>query len=108
MKSGWARLRKICGPRFSRLTLRRSSRALTASFALVVPTSAAPPDKGDGSVSVNAVYDPRAERWGNYVPTVVPRRYDAFINIDESHAVDALHFPALVDGEVPETYPSGM
>ena len=58
--------------------------------------------------AIGVVYDPRAERWGNYVSTIVPRRYDAFINIDESRAVHPLHFPALVDGEVPETYPSGM
>ena len=58
--------------------------------------------------AIGVVYDPHAERWGNYVPTIVPRRYDAFIHIDESHALDPLHFPAIVDGEVPETYPSGM
>jgi erythromycin esterase len=54
------------------------------------------------------VYDPRAERWGNYVPTLVPRRYDAFLFIDESHALDPLHMPVQVGGEAPETYPSGM
>ncbi|HEX3157442.1 MAG TPA: erythromycin esterase family protein [Gemmatimonadaceae bacterium] len=58
--------------------------------------------------AIGVVYDPRAERWGNYVPTIVPRRYDAFLFIHESRALDALHMPVLVDGEVPETYPSGM
>ena len=58
--------------------------------------------------AIGVVYDPRAERWGNYVPTIIPRRYDAFIHIDESHALDPLHFPTVVDGEIPETYPSGM
>lgn len=58
--------------------------------------------------AIGVVYDPRAERWGNYVPTIIPRRYDAFIHIEGSRAVDPLHMPALVDGEVPETYPSGM
>ncbi|MFL5616980.1 MAG: erythromycin esterase family protein [Gemmatimonadaceae bacterium] len=58
--------------------------------------------------AIGVVYDPRAERWGNYVPTIVPRRYDAFLYIDESRALDALHMPVFVDGEVPETYPSGM
>ena len=48
------------------------------------------------------------ERWGNYVPTIVPRRYDAFLYIDETRAVDPLHMPVRVDGEPPETYPSGM
>ncbi len=58
--------------------------------------------------AIGVVYEPRAERWGNYVPTIVPRRYDVFAFIDETHAVDPLHMPALVDREVPETYPTGM
>ena len=59
--------------------------------------------------AIGVVYDPRAERWGNYVPTIVPRRYDAFLHVEESHALSPLHpEPQLVDGEPPETYPSGM
>jgi erythromycin esterase len=58
--------------------------------------------------AIGVVYDPRSERWGNYVPSIVPRRYDAFLYIDETRALDPLHMPVLVDGEVPETYPSGM
>ena len=58
--------------------------------------------------AIGVVYDPGRERSGNYVPTIVPRRYDAFLHIDESHALDALHMPVRVDGEAPETYPSGM
>ena len=42
------------------------------------------------------------------VPTIVPRRYDAFVHVEESHALDPLHMPVRVDGEPPETYPSGM
>jgi erythromycin esterase len=58
--------------------------------------------------AIGVVYDPRAERYGNYVPTIVPRRYDAFIFIDESRAVDPLHMPVAIDAEVPETFPTGM
>jgi erythromycin esterase-like protein len=61
-----------------------------------------------GHRAIGVVYDPAHERWGNYVPTVVPRRYDAFIYVDETRAVDPLHMPVRVDGERPETYPSGM
>ena len=61
-----------------------------------------------GHRAIGVVYDPRSEHWGNYVPTIVPRRYDAFIHIEESAGVDALHMPVLVDGEPPETFPSGM
>jgi hypothetical protein len=38
----------------------------------------------------------------------MPRRYDAFLFIDETRALDALHMPVRVDHEPPETYPSGM
>lgn len=58
--------------------------------------------------AIGVVYDPYAERLGNYVRTIVPRRYDAFLFIDESRAVDPLHMPVVVDGEVSETYPTGM
>jgi erythromycin esterase-like protein len=58
--------------------------------------------------AIGVVYDPDAERWGNYVPTIVPRRYDAFIYVDQSKALDPLHLPVHVGGDEPETYPSGM
>jgi erythromycin esterase len=58
--------------------------------------------------AIGVVYDPAAEQWGNYVPTIIPRRYDAFLFIDETHGVDPLHMPVTVGGEAPETYPSGM
>ena len=65
-------------------------------------------DEPVGHRAIGVVYDPRNERWGNYVPTIVPKRYDAFVYIEQSSGVDALHMPVLVDGEPPETYPSGM
>ena len=61
-----------------------------------------------GHRAIGVVYDPRAEHWGNYVPTILPERYDAFIYVEESKAVDPLHMPALADGEVPETFPTGQ
>jgi erythromycin esterase-like protein len=65
-------------------------------------------DEPMGHRAIGVVYDPMHERWGNYVPTIVPRRYDAFVYVEETRAVDPLHMPVRVDGEVPETYPSGM
>lgn len=44
------------------------------------------------------------------MPTVLPARYDAFLFIDRSHAVQPL-FPSGVDmpsEDEPETYPSAM
>jgi erythromycin esterase-like protein len=61
-----------------------------------------------GNRAIGVVYDPRTEHWGNYVPTSLPNRYDAYIYIEESSAVDPLHMKALPDGEVPETFPTGQ
>jgi erythromycin esterase-like protein len=61
-----------------------------------------------GHRAIGVVYDPDHERWGNYVPTIIPRRYDAFLYIDETRAVDPLHMAVRVGGDEPETYPSGM
>jgi erythromycin esterase len=72
------------------------------------PESTAALRQPRGHRAIGVVYDPRTEHWGNYVPTILPQRYDAFLFIDESKAVDPLHMPALVDGEVPETYPTGQ
>ncbi len=58
--------------------------------------------------AIGVVYDPWSERLGNYVPTIVPRRYDAFLFIDETRAVDPLHMPVLVNPDAPETFPTGM
>ena len=61
-----------------------------------------------GHRAIGVVYRPQFEQYGNYVPTVLPRRYDAFMYLDETHAVDPLHMPVRIGGEPPETYPSGQ
>jgi len=38
-----------------------------------------------GHRAVGVVYRPQSERYGNYIPTVLPRRYDAFIYCDRIH-----------------------
>ena len=58
--------------------------------------------------AIGVVYDPHFERYGNYVPSRMARRYDLFLHVDRTHALDALHYEELHDGEVLETYPSGM
>jgi erythromycin esterase len=57
--------------------------------------------------AIGVVYDPARERYGNYVPTVLPRRYDAFLYLDETRALRTLHVSPREDGEPPETFPSG-
>ena len=61
-----------------------------------------------GHRAIGVVYHPAYEEYSNYVPTVLPRRYDAFLYLDETHALHPLHLPVREDGEVPETFPSGV
>jgi erythromycin esterase-like protein len=61
-----------------------------------------------GHRAIGVVYNPELEHYGNYVPTILPERYDAFIYLDETHAVAPLHMPVRVDRDLPETYPSGV
>jgi len=58
-----------------------------------------------GHRAVGVVYRPDAEG-GNYVPTVLARRYDAFCWIDETSALTPLHPIGRAGGEM-ETWPSG-
>jgi erythromycin esterase-like protein len=57
--------------------------------------------------AIGVVYDPAGERHGNYVPTVLPRRYDAFVYLDETRALRPFEVQPRQDGEPPETFPSG-
>jgi erythromycin esterase len=57
--------------------------------------------------AIGVVYDPANKRFGNYVPTVLPRRYDAFLYVDETQALHPLHMRTRENGEPPETFPSG-
>jgi erythromycin esterase-like protein len=65
--------------------------------------------KPRGHRAIGVVYHPEYEQYGNYVPSVLPRRYDAFLFIDETRALHPLHMTATHDkGELPETFPSGV
>jgi erythromycin esterase len=55
--------------------------------------------------AIGVVYRPEAERWGNYVTTVLGRRYDAFLWLDETTALTPLGVPGG-PGEL-ETWPFG-
>lgn len=59
-----------------------------------------------GHRAVGVVYNPRYEH-GNYVPTILPMRYDAFIYLDETKALHPLHIKPG-GGQMPETYPFGV
>ena len=61
-----------------------------------------------GHRAVGVVYHPESEI-GNYVPTVLPRRYDAFVYLDATRALHPLReVHPRAEGEVPETFPTGV
>jgi erythromycin esterase-like protein len=57
--------------------------------------------------AIGVVYNPEFEQYGNYVPSVITERYDAFLFIDQTSALHPLHLHP--DGhKTPETYPFGV
>ncbi|HEY0029880.1 MAG TPA: erythromycin esterase family protein [Bacteroidia bacterium] len=61
-------------------------------------------EKEFGHRAIGVVYLPQFEQFGNYVPSLIPHRYDAFVYIDETTAVHPIHI--LPDGhQMPETFP---
>jgi erythromycin esterase-like protein len=69
---------------------------VNAGSALAVPR---------GQRAIGVVYHPEFE-FGNYVPTVLPLRYDAFMYLDQTEALHPLHIEPRVGP--PELYPWGM
>lgn len=60
-----------------------------------------------GHRAIGVVYNPEHERFGNYVPTILPKRYDAFLYLDETTALHPIHIQPE-GSQIPETYPFGM
>ena len=63
-----------------------------------------------GHRAIGVVYRPQYEQYGNYVPSVLPQRYDAFLHFDQTTAVRPLFPPTAeeFEEEAPETYPTGV
>ena len=61
-----------------------------------------------GHRAIGVVYRPQHEAFGNYVPSVLPRRYDGVVYLDQTHALHPLHVDARFDHEAPETFPTGV
>ena len=60
-----------------------------------------------GHRAIGVVYNPQYEQYGNYVPSILPLRYDAFIFLDETNALHPLQIKP--DGtQMPETFPFGV
>lgn len=60
-----------------------------------------------GHRAIGVVYRPRYERVGNYVPTVLAERYDAFCYLDRAQALTPLHSLAAESPEE-QTWPVGV
>jgi erythromycin esterase-like protein len=59
-----------------------------------------------GHRAIGVVYDPEFEH-GNYVPSIIPMRYEAFIFLNKTQGLHSLHIKP--DGlQMPETYPWGV
>ena len=56
------------------------------------------------------MYNPEYERFGNYVSTLLTRRYDALLYIDKTHALHPSTSLQEVkeDEDLPETFPTGL
>lgn len=60
-----------------------------------------------GHRAIGVVYNPEYEKYGNYVPSIIPLRYDAFVFLDKTRALHPLHIQP--DGhQIPETFPFGV
>jgi erythromycin esterase-like protein len=60
-----------------------------------------------GHRAIGVVYNPEYEQMGNYVPSIMPMRYNAFIYIDQTQSLHPLHIETN-KRQMPETYPFGL
>jgi len=58
-----------------------------------------------GHRAIGVVYNPERERSGNWVPTVMGRRYDAFVSFADTEALHPLHLEAAQPAGERDTYP---
>jgi erythromycin esterase-like protein len=56
--------------------------------------------------AIGVVYDPDIEHRGNYVPTSLSKRYDAFVYLDYTHSVSPLNVISSKH-QFPDIYPYG-
>ena len=59
--------------------------------------------------AIGVIYRPDTERQSHYFYTRLAQQFDAVIHIDETSALEPLDMDQMwIDGEVPETFPSGI
>ncbi|RJP47330.1 MAG: erythromycin esterase family protein [Armatimonadetes bacterium] len=57
-----------------------------------------------GLRAIGVVYHPEHES-GNYIPTILPEAFDAFIYLEKTKALSPLHMKGVRDKDFPETFP---
>jgi erythromycin esterase len=60
-----------------------------------------------GHRAIGVVYNPNYEKYGNYVASIIPQRYDAFIYLDKTEALKPFHLHPD-SHQIPGTYPFGV
>lgn len=60
-----------------------------------------------GLRAIGVVYHPEHES-GNYVPTILPKAFDAFLYFEKTEALRPLHLKLKRDKDFPETFPSAV
>jgi erythromycin esterase-like protein len=76
------------------------------SFVLTKEIQKELQDVKRGHRAIGVVYDPEYEV-GNYVPTYLTKRYDAFLYLEETSALEPLAIGKTAIEEIPETFPVG-
>lgn len=64
-----------------------------------------PLKKEIGQRAIGVVYSPDELQFGYFVPTIIPKRYDAYVFINKSSALHPIHIKQR--NEPPDLYPSG-
>jgi erythromycin esterase-like protein len=58
--------------------------------------------------AIGVIYRPESERLSHYFRARLPEQFDAVIHIDQTSALEPLERWAHDEGDVPETYPTGI
>jgi erythromycin esterase-like protein len=59
--------------------------------------------------AIGVLYRPQTERWSHYFHCRVAEQFDALLHFDETSALQPLdRTPGWQEGELPDTYPTGM
>jgi erythromycin esterase len=58
--------------------------------------------------AIGVVYHPEGERYGNYVPSVLGSRYDAFLYLDATRALHPLDAETPAGADVLQTFPHAV